>query len=104
MEAALDDYRLTTPESNNAYYFYRQVLETDPDNAEASTGVARIADTYADLTQRELDQFHYRKARTYLERGLAVDPGNERLLKLRQTRAYSDAPRRALDRVKALFE
>jgi hypothetical protein len=65
--------------------------------------VARIADTYADLTERELDQFHYRKAETYLERGLEVDPGNERLLKLKQSRAFSDASRRALDRVKSLF-
>jgi serine/threonine-protein kinase PpkA len=102
--AALDDYRLTTPESNNAYYYYRQVLEADPENAEAATGVARIADTYADLTERELDRFHYRKARTYLKRGLEVDPGNERLQKLRQTSAVSDAPRRALGRVKALFQ
>ena len=101
---ALDDYRLTSPEKNNAYYYYRRLLEEDPDNAEALTGVARIADTYADLTQRELDQFHYRKARTYLERGLAVDPDNERLLKLRQTSAFPDAMRRALDRVKSLFQ
>ena len=100
---ALDDYRLTSPEKNNAYYYYRRLLEEDPDNAEALTGVARIADAYADLTQRELDRFHYRRARTYLDRGLAVDPDNERLLKLRQTSAFSDAPRRALDRVKSLF-
>jgi tRNA A-37 threonylcarbamoyl transferase component Bud32 len=101
---ALDDYRLTTPENNNAYYYYRRVLEDDPDNAEASAGVARIADTYANLTEREIDQFHYRKARAYLERGLAVDPGNERLLKLKQTSAFSDAPGRVLDRVKSLFQ
>ena len=101
---ALADYRLTTPENNNAYYYYRRVLEDDADNAEALTGVARIADTYADLTERELDQFHYRKARAYLERGLAVDPGSKRLLTLKQTSAFSDASRRALDRVKSLFQ
>ena len=100
---ALDDYRLTTPESNNAYYFYRGVLAEDPDNVEALTGVARIAGIYADLTAQELDRFNYRKARTYLERGLEVDPDNERLLKLKQTSAFSDAPGRALDRVKSLF-
>jgi hypothetical protein len=65
--------------------------------------VARIADIYADLTAQELDRFNYRKARTYLERGLEVDPDNERLLKLKQTSAFSDAPGRALDRVKSLF-
>jgi hypothetical protein len=101
---ALADYRLTTPEGNNAYYYYRRILEQDPDNAEALTGVAQIADTYADLTERELDRFHHRKARTYLERGLVVDPENERLLKLSQTGAFPDASRRALDRVKSLFQ
>jgi tRNA A-37 threonylcarbamoyl transferase component Bud32/tetratricopeptide (TPR) repeat protein len=101
---ALDDYRLTSPDNDNAYDYYRRVLEDDPDNAEALTGVARIADSYADLTEREIDQFHYRKARTYLERGLAVDPDNERLTKLKETSALSDAPRRVMDRVKSLFQ
>jgi tRNA A-37 threonylcarbamoyl transferase component Bud32 len=101
---ALDDYRLSSPEKNNAFYYYRKVLEEDPNNAEALRGVTRIADRYADLTERERDQFHYRKARTYLERGLAVDPGNERLLKLKQASTFPDASRRALDRVKSLFQ
>ena len=100
---ALDDYRLTTPENYNAYDYYRRILADEPDNAAALAGVARIADTYADLTQRELDQFHYRKARTHLERGLAVDPDNERLLQLRRTSAAADTPGRVVDRLKSLF-
>ena len=64
----------------------------------------RIGDTYADLARREFDQFHYRKARTYLERGLTVDPGNERLLKLNGTSGFSYTTTRALDRMKSLFK
>jgi len=101
---ALEDYHLTTPEGNNAWYYYRRILEEDPDNSEALTGVKRIGDTYADLARREFDQFHYRKARSYLERGLTVDPGNERLLKLKGTSGFSYTTTRALDRMKSLFK
>ena len=101
---ALENYRLTTPEGNNAWYYYRRILEEDPDNSEALTGVKRIGDTYADLARREFDQFHYRKARNYLERGLTVDPGNERLLKLKGTSGFSYTTTRALDRMKSLFK
>jgi serine/threonine protein kinase len=100
---ALDDYRLTTPVRNNAWYYYRRVLDEDPDNSEALTGVKRIADTYADLARQELDHFHYRKARTHIERGLTVDSSNERLLKLKNTSAFSYTTTRALERMKSLF-
>jgi tRNA A-37 threonylcarbamoyl transferase component Bud32 len=102
-QQALEEYRLTTPVHDNAYYYYRRILEDEPDNPAALTGIARIGDSYAELTGRELDQFHYRKAEVYLERGLAVDPHNERLLELKRRPALSDAPRRVVDRLKALF-
>jgi tRNA A-37 threonylcarbamoyl transferase component Bud32 len=100
---ALEDYRLTTPDGDNAWYYYRRVLEEDPDNTEALTGVKGIADTYGNLARRELDQFHYRKARSYLERGLMVDPGNERLLKLKGTSAFSYTATRTMERMRSLF-
>jgi serine/threonine protein kinase len=100
---ALDDFRLTTPARNNAWYYYRRVLDEDPDNSEALTGIKRIADTYADLARQELDQLQYRKARSHVERGLTIDPGNERLLKLKNTSAFSYTTTRALERMKSLF-
>jgi tRNA A-37 threonylcarbamoyl transferase component Bud32 len=102
-QQALNDNRLTTPEHDNALDYYRGILQNDPDDAAALAGIAQIADRYADLTQRELDQFHYRKARIFLERGLAVDPHSERLLELKQRGALSDAPQQVVDRLKALF-
>jgi serine/threonine protein kinase len=102
-QQALDKYRLTTPEGNNAWYYYRRVLEEDPNNSEALTGKKRIADRYADLAVRAFDQLHYSKARSYIERGLMVDPGNERLLKLEGTSGFSHTTTRALARVKSLF-
>jgi serine/threonine protein kinase len=100
---ALDAYRLTTPEGNNAWHYYRSVLEEDPNNSEALTGKKRIANIYADLAVSALDQLHYRKARSYIGRGLAVDPGNNRLLKLKGTSGFSYTTTRAVERVKSLF-
>jgi len=100
---ALDEYRLTTPDGNNAWYYYRRVLEEDPHNTEAVAGTKQIANIYADLAVNALDQLHYRKARGYIERGLMVDPNNERLSKLKDTNGVSYTTTRTLDRVKSLF-
>jgi serine/threonine protein kinase len=100
---AFDELRLTTPEGNNAWYYYRRVLEEDPNNTEALTGTKHIADIYADLAGRAFDRLHYRTARSYIERGLVVDPSNERLLKLKNTSGFSYTTTRALERVKSLF-
>jgi len=102
-QQAMDKYRLTTPEGNNAWYYYRRVLEEDPSNTEALAGEKQIADRYADLAVGAFDQLHYSKARDYVERGLAVDPSNERLLKLKDTSGFSYTTTRALTHVKSLF-
>jgi serine/threonine protein kinase len=100
---ALDEYRLTTPDGNNAWYYYRRVLDENPNNTEALAGTKQIANIYADLAVRALDQLHYRKARGYIERGLMVDPNNERLSKLKDTSGVSYTTTRTLERVKSLF-
>ncbi len=101
---ALHEYRLTTPAQDNAYYYYRSVLEVIPDQEEALAGVARIAGIYASLAERELDRFHYPRARTYIDRGLAVDPGNARLHELENNVSLGNATRRAIGKVKSLFQ
>jgi tRNA A-37 threonylcarbamoyl transferase component Bud32 len=101
---ALDEYRLTTPPQDNALYYYRSVLDEHPDQEEALAGVASIAQTYASLAERELKRLHYPKARTYIDRGLAVDPDNTRLRELESDVSLRNATRRAIVRVKSLFQ
>jgi len=48
-------------------------------------GVARIADTYADLAVWARDILEYRKAQEYLQIGLRIDPHNSRLLELQKS-------------------
>jgi len=101
---ALDDYRLTTPAGDNAYYYYHTVLTVDPDNVEALEGVRRIAGIYENLAKQEIDRFRYSKARTYIERGLTVDPDNARLRELERRNTFSGMSQRALGKVKSLFQ
>jgi hypothetical protein len=101
---ALDEYRLTTPPGNNAYYYYKGILEGDPDNKEAAAGLMKIAEIYAGLADKEISRFRYRKARTYINRGLSIDPENPRLLELEHTNFFSDASQRAVGKVKSLFQ
>ena len=103
-QQALDEYRLTTPEDNNAYYYYKGILEEDPDNKEAVAGVMKIAAIYASLAEKEINRFRYKKARMYVNRGLSIDPGNSRLLELENANIFSDTSQRAIGKVKSLFQ
>ena len=69
---ALNRNRLTTPESDNAYRHYKRVLAHAPGNADALSGIERIADRYAVLARRSLAAGNLRQASVYLERGMGV--------------------------------
>ena len=83
--------RFATPEKDNAYYYYRKILEEEPDHPEALQGVAEIAEIYADLVEWALDKGSYRKAREYVDTGLEVNPANKRLLKLESAMPSTDS-------------
>ena len=74
--------RFATPENDSAYYYYQMVLKEDPSHEEALTGVAEIAEIYADLVEWALGILEHQKAKEYLDTGLGVDPDNARLLEL----------------------
>lgn len=63
----------------------------------------RIANIYAELAEQALYRLQYIKARTYIERGLAVVPDNARLLELERNRTFSGVSRQAYGKVKSLF-
>jgi len=101
---ALEEYRLTTPAGDNAYYYYQRVLQGDPDNEEALAGVGRVAGIYASLAEQEIDRFRYSKASTYIERGLAIAPDNARLRQLESRNTLSGMSERAFGKVRSLFQ
>lgn len=83
--------RFATPENDNAYYYYRKILEDDPNHPDALRGVAEIAEIYADLVEWAVGKGSYRKAREYVNTGLAVNPDNERLLEYENTVPLPDS-------------
>ena len=78
-DRALKAYRLTTPSEDNAYSYYQNVIELDPDNIRANEGIEKIANIYARLVRKELDKQNLRSARVYLRRGINVQPDHVKL-------------------------
>jgi len=79
---ALKKLRYTKPDHDNAYYYYRLVLDESPGNEQALQGIAEIAEIHADLVEWALGLHEYSKAREYLETGMRIDPHNQRLIEL----------------------
>ena len=103
-ELAFQEDRLSTPEQDNAYYYYQQVLTIQPSNEAARLGIADICDRYADLAELSLNEGDYRSAKNYVREGLKIDSGHERLRVLRN-RAYSikGIGKRAIDNIKSIL-
>jgi serine/threonine protein kinase len=114
---ALKSYRLTTPEGDNAYYYYQQVLDLNPVHEDALKGIAAVADAYADLADSAFHKHEYRKVKTFVRRGLAVQPDNRRLLGLErrsntvryvhkpaETNTPFDFGQRFIGKIKSVFD
>ncbi len=80
---ALERNRLTTPAKDNAYGYFEQILEVDPDNKTAKRGMQAIVDRYADLALGAMHAGSERRAQIYLRRGLRLQPRNQALLAAR---------------------
>lgn len=80
----LDEYKLTYPPQDNAYYYFSRLLEIDPGNTEARAGVSAIADSYAILAEQALVANDHRKTEAYINIGLKIDPTNQTLLRLKK--------------------
>ncbi len=80
---ALDDYRLVTPEGDNAYEYLLAVLQLDPRNETAHAGIQEIVDIYITLASKAADSNEIERAGRYLDRGLVIQPDNPELLALR---------------------
>ncbi|HDK38468.1 MAG TPA: serine/threonine protein kinase, partial [Thiolapillus brandeum] len=49
-DAALKEYRLTRPKSDNAYLYYNEILKLDPGNKKAASGINKLAGVYGVLS------------------------------------------------------
>lgn len=99
---SLEDYRLTSPEKDNAYYYYSRLLEADPGDKVAAAGLLNIADRYAYLAERSFLENDYGKAQAYTSIGLKFNPNHTALIKLKELTAdVGDKP--FMEKLKNLF-
>jgi len=99
---SLEDYRLTSPAEDNAYYYYSRLLEVDPGDKVAAAGLLNIADRYAYLAERSFLENDYDKAKAYTSIGLKFDPNHTALIKLKELTAdVGDKP--FMEKLKNLF-
>lgn len=76
---SLDEFRLTAPPRDNAYYYFSRLLQMSPEHVGAREGLREIAARYAILAEHELAQDHYALAQSYIAIGLKLDPQNDAL-------------------------
>ena len=115
-ESALEDFRLTQPDDDNALGYFQMAMNIDPENEQAKAGPTRIAYKYGELARSQMRRRRYAKANEYIDKGLKIDPSNPELIALRaqiteskastaKKRRYSeDTPKELYDRVKKFFD
>ena len=90
---ALSDYRLTTPDTDSAYYYYQQVLALDPDNSQATAGFSLIAERYLELATKAFEKGQEKKAQQYVSLGLRIKNDHPELLAFHHRLASQEAQR-----------
>jgi serine/threonine-protein kinase PpkA len=81
-QADMDRGALTLPQQNNAADRYRQVLQLDPSNAEASAGLRTVATRLEEEVDRARRENKVAEAQNALDQLRAVEPSHPRLAKL----------------------
>ncbi len=100
---SLEEFKLTYPPKDNAYYYYSRLLEFDPSSETARQGVLEIADRYAILAEKSLAANEYAKTEAYINIGLKINPQNEDLLSLRKLNEETKSVS-FLDTLKGVFK
>ena len=89
-ELAFNKDRLSIPAEDNAVLYYRQVLQLDPDNLTAKTGLNKVAKRYCDLAITAHGNGDKRLAQKYLRRAEEAGGSSADIQKLHQQ--FQDVP------------
>jgi len=98
---SLEEYKLTYPARDNAYYYFSRLLELDPGNETAIQGIMNIADRYAILAEQAMARNEWEKTAAYVDIGLKIDPDHQSLLALKELVEKQDTS--MLATIKSLF-
>jgi type II secretory pathway predicted ATPase ExeA len=82
---SLSQFRLLTPDGDNANHYFTEVLVLDPGNNDARQGLKLIAERYVVLARLANKRRNSKLARVYISRGLGIQPDNRDLLALQDS-------------------
>jgi len=80
---AMKQKRFTTPDENNAFYYYDKVLSLDENNENALAGIKKLAEEYLSLANKQFKKKAYESSLRFIDKGLYVEPENIPLITLR---------------------
>ena len=93
--------RFTTPEDDNALFYYQKILNIDPENEVAAKGIKSLAGRYTLMANEALKSSEFSKAESYIATISAISPDHPSLslLSNRILQAYEtrDAEKRAAE-------
>ena len=76
--SAMDNKQLTTPLNDNAYYYYKRVIELDPDNSSALKRLEQLENTLLTLVESSIKINKPTQAAVYLEQLDSINPDSKR--------------------------
>jgi len=98
---SLEEYKLTYPPKDNAYYYFSRLLEIDPGNETAKHGILEVSDRYTVLAEQAMAKNEVEKAAAYVDIGLRVNPANQALSAMKDLVQTGDTS--LLATIKSLF-
>jgi len=81
--------RLTSPEQDNAFFYYQELLKIDSQNGVAINGINKIVDRYLDMVDRAIEKNQIVKANHFLEKASWVNPQDGRIAEYRDKLSLS---------------
>lgn len=83
-DIALANKQFTQPQQDNAYYYYKRIIELDPYNTQAINGLKQLETTLLSLAESEIKAQQYNKATAYLVQLKLINMSSEQAKTLRK--------------------
>lgn len=72
--------RLTSPENDNAFFYYQKLLKLDPKNTIATAGMKKITDRYLQMAEISIQKNDVTKAEFFVDKASRVTPDDIRIV------------------------
>lgn len=72
--------RLTSPENDNAFFYYQELLKLEPQNTIAITGMKKITDRYLQMAEISIQKNDVTKAEFFVDKASRVTPDDIRIV------------------------